>query len=143
MKTNQESLATCARWIGIALVYFVLAVALGVAMAASRDFRLRGLHVHLNLLGWVSAALMGLIYRQFPQAAASRLARWNFGLYNTGLPVMMVSLGGLLLGVEAMGPVVAVSSIAVLVAVLLFALAIWRERGGSAVHVQQAQAATQ
>ena len=63
-----------ARWIVLALAYFVLAVTLGVVMAASHDFRLRGVHVHLNMLGWVSMALTGLIYRVFPQAASTRLA---------------------------------------------------------------------
>lgn len=130
------------RWIGIALVYFIGAVGLGVAMAASHDFRLRGLHVHLNMLGWVSMVLMGLIYRAFPAAAASSLARWHFWLYQGALPLMLVGLAGLLLGHPAFEPVVAVGSVAVLVAVVLFGLAITRRGAArSALGVGQAQAA--
>jgi len=129
MNSNQNhTLAT--RWIFVALLYFVLAVCLGVGMAASHDFRLRGLHVHLNLLGWVSAAIMGLIYRLYPQAAATRLARWHFGVYNAALPVMMASLGALLLGEHWVDPIVGASSVAVTAAIVLFALAVWR--GGEA-----------
>jgi hypothetical protein len=139
---RNPAVCTAARWIGIALVYFILAIGLGVAMAASHDFRLKGLHVHLNMLGWVSMALMGVIYRLFPQAAASRLATWHFALYQAALPVMMVGLGGLLLGHEAMEPLVAAGSTGVLVAVLLFALAVWRGQArASVLRVDQAQPA--
>ena len=133
-----------ARWIVLALVYFVAAVALGVAMAAGHDFRLRGVHVHLNLLGWVSMALTGLIYRAVPAAAATRFAAWHFGVYQTALPVMMAALAALLLGVGAAEPVVAVSSVAMLVAIVLFALAVWRsvaQPRASVVGLEQAQRA--
>ena len=75
-RLSDSAEATCCRWIGIALVYFVAAVSLGVAMGGSHDFRLKTVHVHANLLGWVSMTLMGLVYRVFPSAAASRLAAW-------------------------------------------------------------------
>lgn len=141
--TSNHTLAT--RWILIALVYFVLAVGLGVGMAAGHDFRLKGLHVHLNLLGWVSAAIMGLIYRLYPQAAATRLARWHFGLYNAALPVMMVSLGALLLGESWVDPIVGASSVALTAAIVLFALAVWRGGEGASadVRVQQPHTAAQ
>ncbi len=133
------------RWIVLALVYFVAAVALGVAMSASHDFRLRGVHVHVNMLGWVSMALTGLIYRAYPAAAASRLAGWHFVIYQASLPVMALSLGALLLGVGEAVPVVAASSVTMLIAIALFALAVWRHggapRAASAVGFEQAQRA--
>lgn len=125
------------RWIQIALVYFLVAVVLGVAMAASHDHRLRGLHVHLNLLGWVSAAVTGCIYLLFPSAAASRAARIHFWLYNLALPVMMVGLGGLLLGHGGFEPVVAVSSIAVLIAVAVFVVTVLRHSVRASIDVDQ------
>jgi hypothetical protein len=143
MTMKDQSVVLAARWVRIALVYFLLAVGLGVAMAATHDFRLKGLHVHLNLLGWVSMAITGSIYRLFPQAAATRLAAWHFGLYNAALPVMMTALACLLLGWAAAEPVVAVSSIALLVAVLLFALNIWRLPAGSLLGVEQFNTAAQ
>jgi hypothetical protein len=142
---NAQGHRLAARWIATALVYFVGAVAIGIAMAASHDFRLKGLHVHLNLLGWVSMALFGLIYRAFPRAAASRLAAPHFWLYQAALPVMMTGLAGLLLGDLRFEPLVAAGSSAVGVAILCFALAVWgavRQGGAaSAVDVEQLEPA--
>ena len=121
---SAERLAS--RWLVIALAYFVAGVALGVAMSAAHDFRLRGVHVHVNLLGWVSMALMGLIYRAFPQAAGSALARWHFWTYQALLPVMLAGLAGVLLGNEQLVPMLAAGSVALAGSVLLFAIAIWR-----------------
>ncbi len=143
---NTDPHAFATRWILLAMLYFVVAVGLGVGMAASHDFRLKGLHVHLNLLGWVSQAIMGLVYRLYPAAAATSLARWHFGLYNAALPVMMASLGALLLGAPWADPLVGAASVAVTAAIVLFALAVWRgsqQAAGSGVHVAQAKVAPQ
>ncbi len=139
MSLTNERFAT--RWIAIAVVYFIIAVALGIVMAASEDFRLRGVHVHLNLLGWVSMALFGAVYRLFPRVAATRLAAVHFWLYQLALPPMMTGLAGLLLGHTALAPLVAAASIAVGVAIVLFALAFWRGARISAVGFQKLQAA--
>ena len=114
------------RWLALALLYFVLAVALGVAMGTTHDFRLRGVHVHLNLLGWVSMSLMGLVLRVVPAAAEGRLAAVQFWLYQLALPAAMTGLAGLLLGHSAFVPLSAAGSVAVALAVLLFAVAVWR-----------------
>lgn len=116
------------RWVLLALLYFVFAVALGVGMAASHDFRLRPIHVHLNLLGWVSLALTGWVYTQFPSAAANRAATLHFWLYNLALPVMMGGLAALLLGTPAAEPVVAISSVLVFASVVLFVVNVIRHR---------------
>jgi cbb3-type cytochrome oxidase subunit 1 len=121
------------RWIRVALVYFVTAVCLGVYMGASHDFRLRGVHVHVNMLGWVSAAVTGCVYFLFPQAAATRLARVHFWLYNLALPVMMASLAGLYFGQAGAEPVIGVSSVCMLLAVAAFAFNVWRYGGHIAV----------
>ena len=131
-----------ARWIAIALVYFVAAVSLGIFMAASEDFRLRGLHVHLNLLGWVSMTLFGVVYRLFPQVAATRLAALHFWSYQLALPPMMAGLAGLLLGHAVLTPLVAVGSAVIGISILVFALAFWRRAFASAVRLEQLQAAT-
>jgi hypothetical protein len=112
--------ASTVRWMRLALVYFVAAVSLGVAMAATHDFRLKGLHVHLNMLGWVSMSLKSVFYERVREAAASRWASVHFWLYTLALPVMMVGLAGLLLGHAAMEPVVAIGSVGVLAAVIVF-----------------------
>jgi cbb3-type cytochrome oxidase subunit 1 len=109
-------------WLRLATIYFALAVGLGIAMGIAGDHRLFPVHAHLNLLGWVSMALIGLIYRSFPEAGRNRLARTQFWLHNLALPVMMTTLALKLLGNAEIEPVLAASSLVVAVAVVLFTL---------------------
>ena len=53
-------------WLRLAVVYLVIGVGLGIAMGMSGNHTQFPTHAHLNLLGWVSLALIGLTYRQFP-----------------------------------------------------------------------------
>jgi hypothetical protein len=109
-------------WLRIAVVYFVVAVILGVVMGASGDHTLFPVHAHLNLLGWVSAAIIGLLYNQYPQMAANKLAQIQFWLYNITLPVLMITLASLLKGNFAIEPVVGICSVVLGIAVVLFAI---------------------
>ena len=125
-------------WIKIAVVYFVIGVGWGMYMGASGDFTLVPVHAHLNLLGWVSLTLIGLIYRQFPELAGTLLARIQFWLHNVGLPLLMVLLGAMLRGNPALEPWVGAASAVVGLSVLLFAINILRvprgERAGGQVQ---------
>lgn len=113
--------ANASRWIYAAIIYFCLAIGLGVYMGASHDHSLMTVHAHTNLLGWVTMALIGLIYHVFPRAAASMAATLQFWLHNLALPVMMLALSCLMKGEARAEPVIGISSIAVLVSVLVFA----------------------
>ncbi len=53
-------------WIKLAVVYLIAGVGLGIAMGASQNFLLRPVHAHLNLLGWATLALAGLVYSVYP-----------------------------------------------------------------------------
>ena len=84
-------------------------------------------HAHINLLGWVSMTLIGVIYHFFPQAGASRAATVQFWLHNVALVVMMVSLSFLLKGNEQLEPAVGISSLMMLAVVATFAgNVLWR-----------------
>jgi hypothetical protein len=83
-------------WIKLAVVYLIAGVAMGIMMGASRDFTLRPVHAHINLLGWATFAIAGLIYTVFPSAGQSKLAKIHFWLMNISVPVMMASLGTIL-----------------------------------------------
>jgi hypothetical protein len=108
-------------WIKLAVLYLILGISLGIAMGASQNFTLRPVHAHINLLGWTTMALAGLIYSVFPQAGASRLARVHFWLLNLALPVMMGALSMLLLGHVAVAPVLAIAEVIGALAILAFA----------------------
>ena len=108
-------------WLKLAVVYLILGISLGIAMGASQNFTLRPVHAHVNLLGWTTMALAGLIYSVFPKAGESRLARLHFWMLNLALPVMMVALTMLLLGHMAIAPVLAISEIIGALAIVAFA----------------------
>ena len=116
------------RWVYLALIYFLVAVCLGVFMGASGDHRLMPVHAHLNLLGWVSLTLTAVIYHYFPQAGQSLAARLHFWLYNLALPLLMVALTGLMLGHPGIEPLVGIGSLGMLLAVVLFVGNVFRHR---------------
>ncbi len=84
-------------WIKLAVLYLLVGVGMGILMGASQNFTLRPVHAHVNLLGWTTLALAGIIYTVFPQAGHSTLARIHFWALNLALPVMMGALAYLLL----------------------------------------------
>lgn len=109
------------RWIFAAILYLCAGVSLGLFMGASHDHTLFPVHAHINLLGWVSLTLIGVIYHFFPQAGASRLATVQFWLHNGALLVMMGALAVHLYGNEAIEKVVGLGSVVMLLSVFMFA----------------------
>lgn len=114
------------RFLRIAVVYLVLGGLLGGAMGFTQDFSLVPVHAHVLLLGWVTLALAGIVYRLYPAAGRTRLAIVHFWIHNLGLPVFMGSLGLMLAGRPAFGPVVGLSGLLVILGLVVFALNVWR-----------------
>jgi hypothetical protein len=112
---------SAATWLKLSVLYLIAGVGLGIAMGATQDFTLRPVHAHLNLLGWATVALAGLIYSAYPDAAASRLAKVHFWLHNTAVPVMMASLAWFLSGHPEIVPVLAGSEFVAAGGVIAFA----------------------
>lgn len=113
-------------WLKLASLYLVLGIVMGIAMGASENFTLRAVHAHINLLGWTTLALSGLIYCIFPQAGQNRLAKLHFWLLNISLPLMMGALTLLLLGNKGIIPVLGISEILAALAVLVFVFNIFK-----------------
>jgi cbb3-type cytochrome oxidase subunit 1 len=110
------------RFIKIAVVYFVIGILLGLYMSLSHSYVLSDVHAHINLLGWTSMGLAGLIYHLFPQLGTTSLGKAHFWLHNIGLPIMMIALAFLLSGYPAAEPIVAVGGFIVVIAIILFAI---------------------
>jgi len=113
------------RFIKIAVLYLVVGVSMGLYMGITQTFTLHPVHAHLNLLGWASLALCGLVYAAFPAAAETRLAKVHFWLHNLGLPPLMLALALLLSGNAAMEPVVGILSMVVALGILMFVINVW------------------
>jgi hypothetical protein len=53
-------------------------VTLGIVMGIRQDFSLAPVHAHINLVGWASLSLFGIVYKLYPDMARSRLAALHF-----------------------------------------------------------------
>jgi hypothetical protein len=107
------------RWfILIGLLYGTFGVAFGIWMGIHERFELAPIHAHVNLVGFASMVLFGLLYRAFPALAMSRLAAWHFIIYMLGA---ILFVAGLPLAVAHQTIALAViGSLAVLLGFLVF-----------------------
>lgn len=119
------------KFIRAAVVYLIIGVGAGIYMAACHCFEQRAAHAHANLVGWVSLAISGLIYRTFPSLAAHVLARVHFWLHNLGLPVMLTGIAMVYDGNPQMGELLAgVGSIAVALGFIALLCNVFRKNAG-------------
>ncbi|NWQ39470.1 cytochrome-c oxidase [Bacillus sp. EB106-08-02-XG196] len=116
-------------YLKIAVVYFTIGVLAGLIMGIIHDFRFTSVHAHVNLLGWISMALFGLIYHFYPNAANSKLAKIQFWLHNIGVPVMLGGITLQILGVSGALPPTIIGSIVVVVGVILFMVNVFKYVG--------------
>ncbi|MFC0214999.1 cytochrome-c oxidase [Paenibacillus chartarius] len=107
------------RMLKIASFYFLVGVVMGMGMSMTENFGLSPVHVHLNLVGWVSMAIAGLVYHHFP-AATRLLGKLHFWTHNLGVPLMMGGLTSLILGFPGLGPLIPVGGILVVLGTLVF-----------------------
>jgi cbb3-type cytochrome oxidase subunit 1 len=81
-----------ARFIKVAVIYFLLGTVLGLVMGSTQQMQYTSAHAHINLLGWASLAIIGVIYKVFPEAGEAKLARIQFWLHNVGLPLLVIAM---------------------------------------------------
>lgn len=81
-----------ARWIKIAVLYFLLGVGFGLYMHATIQLQWGATHAHINVVGWLTTGLIGAIYSIYPQAGNSALGKAHFWLYNLGLPFLLFGM---------------------------------------------------
>lgn len=81
-----------ARWIKAAVIYFLIGVGFGLYMHATIQLQWGATHAHINVVGWLTTAMIGIIYTIYPQAGNSILGKVHFWLYNIGLPVLLIGM---------------------------------------------------
>jgi cbb3-type cytochrome oxidase subunit 1 len=118
------------RLLKMAALYMVIALAGGIFMGMSEDHTLATVHSHVALLGWTTMALTGLVYIALPPLSRSALSKGHFWLHSLGLPLMMVSLGCYAYGYTAAEPIIGLGSIITFLALLLFAVNVFRNAKG-------------
>jgi len=73
------------RWfILIGLLYGALGFTFGIWVGINERFDQAHLHAHINLIGWASMVLFGLLYRAFPALAQNQLAAQFRSLQSRG-----------------------------------------------------------
>lgn len=123
METIEARGARLARlWILIAVCYLLVGVAFGIGMAAAQKFEFAPVHAHINLLGWATMALSGLIYERFPRAGGSRLGVIHFWSFQILFPVLIAGLIFMFAGHPEMEPVMVVGSLGALASLVVFAV---------------------
>ncbi|HWI47027.1 MAG TPA: hypothetical protein VNU45_02240 [Rummeliibacillus sp.] len=81
-----------AKWIKVAVVYFALGIAYGLFMHYTIELKWAAAHAHINLMGWITSAVIGLIYSHYKDAGETTLAKAQFWLYNIGLPFLLLGM---------------------------------------------------
>lgn len=109
------------------MIYVILGMLLGIGMGMKQDFTLAPAHAHLNLVGWVTLALMGLYYNAVPYKAEWRAARVQFWVSTVGVWVMIPGLALTLLQISPGELLVILGSLITLIGMILFAINVYRD----------------
>lgn len=80
------------KWIRIAVIYLLIGVLFGLFMHATIQLQWKGTHAHINLVGWATTALFGLIYSVFPKMGNSKLGVIHFWIHNLGVPLLLIGI---------------------------------------------------
>ncbi|MEK4423787.1 hypothetical protein [Solibacillus sp. FSL K6-1523] len=81
-----------ANWIKISVVYLVMGILFGLFMHYTIQLQWGATHGHINVVGWLSTGLIGVIYAVYPKVGNSRLGVIHFWLQNISLPFLLVGM---------------------------------------------------
>ena len=102
--------------------YAIIGLALGIFMAASKDHGHLVTHAHIMLIGFVVSFIYGLCHKLWLNNIISKLSKAQFYIHQAGTLGVIVGLFlyyGKFVALETIDPVLAVSSIAVLIGMVL------------------------
>ncbi len=77
-------------YILLGLVWVLVGTVFSVWLGASNHLNYANSHAHLNLLGFVTSVLFGLLHWAYPALAQSRLAIWQFAIYEIGVALLVI-----------------------------------------------------
>jgi hypothetical protein len=110
----------------LASITALIGVSLGIYMGIFEDHRLAPVHVHLNLIGWVSLFLFGLFYKSHP-TAIGMAAAVQIAVASVGYIIMLSGLAGLLLTASpAFFPLAVIGSLLVWIGFAIFLVIVVR-----------------
>ena len=77
-------------YIIIGLCWVIVGMIYGIWLGASHHNNFANSHAHINLLGFVTSVLFGMLYWAFPAMAKSRIAMWQFLIYEVGVALLVI-----------------------------------------------------
>ena len=77
-------------YILIGLTWVVIGMIYGAWLGASHMNNFANSHAHINLLGFVTSVLFGILYWAYPALAKSKLAIWQFAFYEVGVLLLII-----------------------------------------------------
>lgn len=80
-----------ANWIKLSVLYLVFGICVGLFMSMTLQLNWGSAHAHVNLVGFATTAIFGVIYSIYPGAANNSLGKVHFWLHNLGVPVFLLS----------------------------------------------------
>jgi hypothetical protein len=109
----------------VGALFAIVGMAMGIVMGMGEDFTYAPVHAHINLVGWASLALFGLVYRA-GLAKQDRLAVVHFWIALAGAIVLPI---GIYISMSAHNPALAiVGSLLTLVSIVLFLINVLRAK---------------
>ena len=125
MTTEQSVPGLAAFHLRAAAVYAVIGMAFGIHMGMTQDFSLMPSHAHLNVLGWLSISIYGLVLAKFPAVATTRLAQLQAVVAHLGVIVFVPGIAIAILSGHENEIFVMIGSLLVLLGGLLFLPLVW------------------
>ncbi len=115
------------RFIKASVVYFFIGISLGMYIGFANQFSFSSAHAHINLLGWVSLALAGVIYHLFPLAGEHKMAKIHYWLQMIGIPILSFAMVLFGLGkFEIGGPLSGIGGILVFIGTVVFLINVFQ-----------------
>jgi len=108
-------------FLGLAIIYAVCGMLLGLVMGLSQDHSQMPTHAHTMVAGWLMSGFVAFFYHLFPEINRSRLAMVHFWLTAASGIVMLISLFFVFGGNPAAESITGVASIVFFLGILLFA----------------------
>ena len=104
------------------LGYAIIGLALGIFMAASKDHGHLVTHAHIMLIGFVVSFIYGLCHKLWLDNSTTKLAMAQYYIHQIGTLGVVIGLFlyyGKHVSLEAIDPMLALSSITVLIGMIL------------------------
>lgn len=77
-------------YILVGLSWVIVGMIYGAWLGASHQNNFANSHAHINLLGFVTSVLFGILYWAYPAMAKGRLAIWQFAIYEIGVLLLII-----------------------------------------------------